>query len=105
MFNTKELKDIDCTHFDIINAGCFSVTLRSKDTGHYWHIVHLQYPTITSCRIQHKHKQSHPFHNQGSTPTLGQAIAEIKAHDYYHLHIRPLKKTRKGTNKKSEASQ
>lgn len=92
MFTATELKNIDRAYFNIINAGCYSVTLQSKNTGHYWHIIHLQYPAFASCRIQHRHRQSMPFHDQGSAPTLGQAIANIKGHDYYHLYIRPLKK-------------
>ena len=104
MFTTKELTAIDSTYFNIINAGGYSVTLQSKDTGHYWHIIHQQYPTFTSCNIQHKHRQSYPFHNQGSAPTPGQALEDIKEHDYYHLYVRPLKKSRTGTNRKKAIS-
>ena len=100
MFTIKELKDIDCTYFNIIHAGCYSVTLQSKDTEHYWHIIHLQYPTFASCKIQHRHRQSVPFHDQGSAPNLGQALADIKNHDYYHLHIRPSKKACANPNQK-----
>ncbi len=92
MFTTTELKSIDQTYFHIINAGCYAVTLQSKNTKHYWHIVHQQYPTFVSCRIQHKHKEAYPFHDQGSALDLKQAIEEIKSHDQYHLHERPKKK-------------
>lgn len=104
MFTAKELEYIDCTYFNISNAGCFSVTLQSKNTKHYWHIIHLQYPTFASCKIQHRHGQSAPFHDQGSAPTLRQAIEDIKAHDYYHLHVRPLKKARAGIKQKRKIS-
>lgn len=100
MFTTKELKNIDRTYFHIINAGCYSVTLQSKNTSHYWHIIHQQYPSFASCKIQHKHRHPLPFHEQGSAPTLGQAIDQIKAHDFYHLHVRLMKKDCKGTDQK-----
>ena len=92
MFTTAELKSIDQTYFHIINAGCHSVTLQSKNTKHYWHILHLQYPKFSSCKIQHKHHLANQFHDQGNAPSLRQAMEEIKDHDYYHLHVRPLKK-------------
>ncbi len=88
MFTTEELKNIDCTYFHIISAGCYCVTLQSRNTNHYWHIIHQQYPSFTTCKIQHKHKQSSPFHEQGTAPTLGQAIDKIKAHDFYHPYVK-----------------
>ncbi len=104
MFTTEELKNIDCTYFHIISAGCYCVTLQSKNTDHYWHIIHQQYPSFVSCKIQHKHRQTSPFHEQGNAPTLGQAIDKIKAHDFYHLHVRTKKKVCKGTNQKGRKS-
>ena len=89
MFTTDELKNIDRTYFHIISAGCYCVTLQSKNTDHYWHIIH---------------QQSIPFHEQGSAPTLGQAIDKIKAHDFYHLHVRTKKKACKGTDQKGRKS-
>lgn len=86
MFTTTELKSIDQTYFHIINAGCHSVTLQSKNTGHYWHILHQQYPKFSSCKIQHKHHFANQFHDQGNAPSLQQAIEEIKDHDHFHLH-------------------
>lgn len=104
MFTTEELKNIDCTYFHIISAGCYCVTLQSKNTNHYWHIIHQQYPSFATCKIQHKHRQSIPFHEQGTAPTLGQAIDKIKAHDFYHLHVRTKKKACKGTDQKGRKS-
>lgn len=92
MFTTKELKNIDHTYFNIIHAGCYSVTLRSKNTKHFWHVLHQQYPTFTSCKIWHKHNQTDSFHEQGNAPTLEQAMNKIREHDHYHLYIRPSKK-------------
>lgn len=88
MFTMKELGQIDRTYFNIINAGCYSVTLQSKNTKHYWHILHQQYRTFATCKIQHKHKQSDAFHEQCSAPTLKDALDEIKEHDSYHLFVR-----------------
>lgn len=104
MFTTKELKSIDRTYFHIISASGYCVTLQSKNTDHYWHIIHQQYPSFVSCKIQHKHRQDVPFHEQGNAPTLGQAIDQIKAHDFYHLYVRPMKKACKGTDQKGRRS-
>ena len=92
MFIIEELKNIDRTYFNVIHTGCFCVTLQSKNTKHCWHILHQQYPTFTSCKIWHKHKQSDPFHVQGNASTLGQALDKIQEHDYYHLYVRSAKK-------------
>lgn len=73
MFSIVELKNIDHTYFNVIHTGCYCVTLQSKNTKHYWHILRQQYPTFTSCKIWHKHKQSDSFHEQGNAPTLGGA--------------------------------
>ncbi len=68
MFTCNELKNINHTYFNILHGGCYSVTLQSKNTKHYWHILHQQYPAFTSCKIYHKHNH------------------------HYHLYIRPVKK-------------
>ena len=36
MFTAEELKNIDRAYFHIIDAGCYCVTLQSKNTDHYW---------------------------------------------------------------------
>ncbi len=100
MFTTEELKNIDRTYFHIIDAGCHCVTLQSRNTDHYWHIIHQQYPSFVSCKIQHKHRHDVPFHEQENAPTLEQAIDRIKAHDFYHLYVRPMKKANKCTDQK-----
>ena len=92
MFTATELKNIDQIYFHIINAGFYSVTLQSKNTKHYWHILHQQYPKFSSCKIQHKHHPAYQFHDQGNAPSLQQAIEEIRDHDQYYLHIRLPKK-------------
>ena len=92
MFTIEELKNIDHTYFNVIHTGCYCVTLQSKNTKHYWHILHQQYPALTTCKIWHKHKQADSFHEQGNAPTLKLAIAKIREHDHYHLHVRSAKK-------------
>ena len=94
MFTTKELESIDRNYFHVIGTSCYAVTLQSKNTKHYWHILHQQYRTFTSCAIQHKHNAEDPFHDYKSAPNLKQAIEGIKNHDHYHLYVRPLKKKR-----------
>ena len=95
MFTMKELRQIDRTYFNIINAGCYSVTLQSKNTRHYWHILHQQYKTFTSCSIQHKHHQPSAFHEQCSATNLKDALDKIQAHDNYHLFVKCAGKKKK----------
>ena len=88
MFSEKELNSIDCKYFNIIQAGCYAVTIQSKNTKHYWHIIHESYPTYESCHIEHKHKYSDEYHIHRNQPTLSKAIKEIKKHDKYQLTFR-----------------
>ncbi len=39
MFTQKDLRNIDRSYFRVISAGCFGVTLQSKNTSHCWHIA------------------------------------------------------------------
>jgi hypothetical protein len=88
MFTAKELNKIDRHYFNVIQAGCYCVTLQSKNTQHYWHITHLEYPAFTSCQIEHKHNYSDSYHQHGHSKTLAQALQSIKAHDAFQLNGR-----------------
>lgn len=88
MFTNKDLSYIDKNYFNIIMAGCFCVTLQSKNTKHYWHIIHYSYPSFQTCTIEHKHNYGDAFHAHGNRPTLKSAIESIMEHDYYHMNVR-----------------
>lgn len=101
MFTQKELESIDPNYFKIIKASCFCVTLQSKNTRHYWHIIHIEYPSFQTCQIYHNHNKFGPYHQHRNSPTLGKAIQEIQSHDYYQINVRD--KAKKARHKLSEA--
>lgn len=88
MFTTKELQSIDRSYFNVIQANYISVTLQSKNTKHFWHILHEEYPNFKTCQISHKHNYSDSYHKHRNQPTLKKAIEEIKSHDDYQLNVR-----------------
>lgn len=92
MFTQKEIQSIDHSYFNVIFAGCFSITLQSKNTKHYWCIQHEEYPNFSTCRISHKHNYSDPFHSHRNRPNLNKAIQDIKSHDDFQINVRDKQK-------------
>ena len=88
MFTPKELHDIDRNYFNVIQANAICVTLQSKNTKHFWHILHEEYPTHKSCQISHKHNFSDSYHSHRNQPSLKRAIEEIQSHDTFQLNGR-----------------
>ena len=92
MFTQKELRSIDSSYFNIIQASCYCVTLQSKNTKHYWHILHEEYPHFKTCQITHKHNYSDEYHSHRNQPNLAKAIKDIKSHDDYQINVRDKEK-------------
>lgn len=88
MFHVKEINSIDLSYFELIQCSLLTITIRSKNSGHYWHIEHLDYGHFKSCRIYHRHNEKKSYHLQGYAPTLKEVIQTIKDHDYYQINIR-----------------
>ena len=91
MFSKEELK-IDSNYFDIIELSSFCVTLRSKNTGHYWHIENADGNNYRSCKIYHRHNTSDSYHLHGHAATFSGCISAIKEHDRFQLSGRKGKK-------------
>lgn len=87
MFNMYELEIIDRKYFDVLQMDIYDVTLRSKNTGHYWR---LHSPVMDSgeCGIFHKHFRQNDFHKQCRAKSLRRAIKIIKDHDRYQIEVR-----------------
>ena len=92
MFTQEDIDIIDSEYFKVLSASGHCVTLYSKCSGHYWHIIHQDYSNFKSCQIWHKHNFSDAFHAHRNQPTLQKAISEIKEHDNYHINVRLSKK-------------
>lgn len=92
MFHTKELTMLNKDYFNIIQQSVHCVTLQSKNTGHYWHIIHQEYSTFKSCIIYHNHTSGAAYHVHGCAPTLADAVSRITSHDIFQLNGRKKQK-------------
>ena len=92
MFTTSDFDSIDRTYFDILKNNEYCITLKSRNTGHFWHIILLEYSGFTSCNILHKHKPDDDYHKHGHAPNLKLAIDDIMSHDEFQLGGRKKKK-------------
>lgn len=94
MITKEELKKVESNYFEVLQAGAFAITLKSKNTNHYWHLIEREYPTFRHFIIYHKHNVSDAYHAQGTACDLAAAVSEIKSHDEFQMNVR--KKVRKG---------
>lgn len=85
MFTQKELKHIDKSYFRVLTAGCYGVTLQSRNTRHCWYIASEEHGRYRSCRIYHTHHKGTAMHEHGHGRTLGSCMEQIKSHDVYQL--------------------
>ena len=97
MITKEELKEVEENYFEVLQAGAFAVTLKSKNTGHYWHLLEREYPTFRHFMVYHKHNDSDEYHAQGTACDMAAALTEIKAHDEFQMNGR--RKARKGKGK------
>lgn len=84
MFTIDEINKIPDYYFDIISTSAFAVTLRSKCTGHDWHILYQECRMQKHCILYHRHKPTYSFHLQCNAHTLASAIQTIQSHDSFH---------------------
>lgn len=91
MFDAKELESLDATYFTVIYKDPFDVTIRSKNTGHFWSLHSPDCPDNNVVIIFHSH-HAEPYHMHGRTRTLRQAVRSIRSHDRWQLMGRPSKR-------------
>ena len=101
MFTMNELNSIDRQYFRIVGASSYAVTLQSKNTKHYWHIIKIVYPHFTSCNIFHSHHGTWNYHLHGHAPTLQDAVRSIKSHDVFQLNGRKRTKPKHSSKSKN----
>lgn len=85
MFTQKDLQSIDHGYFIVKSAGCYGVTLQSKNTRHCWYITSEDYGRFQTCTIFHTHHENTPMHEHGHGRTLGSCVKQIQSHDEYQL--------------------
>ena len=108
MINSKDLKLLDKNYFDIIATSTYYVVLRSKNTGHLWHLLERDLNGHKSLVISHSHHASSPYHLQTNKPSIEACCEYIKNHDVYQLRKNQERKERvlwRREQKKLEAQQ
>ena len=82
-------KDLSCVikddYFNIIAINAYCITVQSKNTKHYWHIEHEEFPSFQHCIIYHNHWKNMQYHKHGHSGSLDKAILKIKEHDKFQL--------------------
>lgn len=91
MFEKKDFINVDRKYFKVINETAYHLTLKSKNTGHTWDIECRENPTGRSLIVNHKHKDSDPFHEQPwfHPRSIEEAQEMIKSHDAWQIEGRP----------------
>ena len=103
IFTNKELRSIDRSYFTVYHAGCYGVTLQSKNTHHSWYIASEDYGNFSTCTIWHSHHEPNtPMHRHGHGKSLYSCICQIKSHDEYQLK-KDAKKLRHNRNRRRDA--
>ena len=85
MITPKELRSIDRSYFDVIEATPFYIVLRSKNTGHWWYLLEQEYSCFRSFYVSHKHHETDSYHPQTCRGSVEDCCLYIKGHDAYHL--------------------
>jgi len=88
MITKTELKSIDTQYFDILQMGCFTVYVQSRNTNHYWSIQVEEYPNFRHYEIYHKHNSHNEYQRHSDVRSLSVAIEHIKGHDAFQLNGR-----------------
>ena len=87
MLTKEELRLID-GYFTLLSSNACCVTIRSKCTGHEWHVIEQEYPYFRSFRILHRHNSRDAFHDHGHAGTFRKVLRAIKNHDAFQLNGR-----------------
>lgn len=88
MISKTELKSIDPQYFNILQMGCITIYVQSKNTKHYWGIHLEEYPTFRHFRIYHKHNSHDQYHRHRDARSINAAIEHIQSHDAFQLNGR-----------------
>ena len=43
MITKEEIKELEGNYFEVLQTGAFAITLKSKNTGHYWHLLEREF--------------------------------------------------------------
>lgn len=88
MITDKELKLIDGSYFKVIQAGGYTISLQSNNTGHYWFLLVEEFKSFRHFKVSHKHNRDDLFHPHRDAPNLKVALERIQAHDEFQMRGR-----------------
>lgn len=92
MFSSEDLKCLDPKYFSIITTDAYDVTVKSRNTGHYWYLHNPEYPDQGTVIIFHSHHADGTgrirYHLHGRANTLRQAVRSIRGHDRWQMNGR-----------------
>lgn len=90
MFTKKELSLISEDYFYIVHRGCYSCTVVSKSTSHWWHMLAREIRLkdggiIHQCVLYHRHTGRDSYHQHSIARDLVDALKMIQKHDQFVL--------------------
>ena len=85
MFSSEGLKCLDPSYFSVITTDAYDVMIVSGNTGYYQYLHKPEYPDQGTEIIIYKHKDSHPYHQNGRANTLCQVVRGIRKHDRWQM--------------------
>lgn len=85
MIENTDVGTVDTDYFDIISARDYTIVLRSKCTGHYWHLLEQQANGHRTFSICHRHNPVDSYHPQTNRPSIAECCRYIIDHDAYHI--------------------
>ena len=88
MFKESELRLIEESYFKLLSCNPFCVTIRSRNTGHFWHIVVKEYKTYRSFEIWHRHGTGGEYHLHGHAGSFEKVLISIREHDEFQRNGR-----------------
>ena len=88
MFNSEEINALDRSYFDVIDSNEYDVTIKSRNTGHYWYRHNPEYPESGTIILFHRHNGNLPYHFQRHEKNLRAAVRYIRRHDRFQMNGR-----------------
>lgn len=87
VFTIQEIVAFFDNYFRQIEWDSDCLEVMSKNTGHYWLIIHIDREDVP-IMLLHKHESYQNYHKQCNCETVHSAIRKIKKHDEYVLKFR-----------------
>ena len=88
MISQKDMRSVDRRYFNVLDQTGFFLTIQSKNTKHYWHILEQEYGRVKRYVVFHRHGDSGEYHEHGHAGRLDKIVADIKAHDRFQINVR-----------------